>query len=171
MLPPRSRKFALAVHLVSSVGWVGVVIAYLALGLAATYSDDPRTMRASWTAMELVGWYVLVPLAVGSLLTGLVMALGTKWGLFRHYWVLFALALTSLATIVLVLHMPDVSARAETARSAEASELDGLGGDLFHASIALLLLLVILVLNVYKPPGMTRYGRRRQQERAIQHSS
>lgn len=166
MLPPGARKFALVVHLASSVGWVGVVIAYLALGLAATYSDDPSLLRASWLAMELVGWYVLVPRAIGALLTGLVMALGTKWGLFRYYGVLFALVLTSLTTVVLVLHMPDVSARAEVARTADTAVLDELGGDLFHASMALVVLLVILVLNVYKPPGMTRYRWRRQQERA-----
>jgi hypothetical protein len=58
--------------------------------------------------MELTGWYVIVPLAVAALLTGLVMALGTPWGLFRHYWVLISLVLTILATVVLLLHMPTV---------------------------------------------------------------
>ena len=38
MMPPRVRKFALAVHLTFSVGWIGAVVAYLALGIAATRS-------------------------------------------------------------------------------------------------------------------------------------
>jgi hypothetical protein len=37
-------------------------------------------------------------------------------------------------------------------------------GDLFHPGVGLLVLLVITVLNVYKPRGMTRYGWRKQQE-------
>ncbi len=62
-------------------------------------------MRAAYLVMELIGWFVLVPLSLASLLTGLVQALGTKWGLFRHYWVLFKLLITVLATIVLLMYM------------------------------------------------------------------
>jgi hypothetical protein len=162
-MSPRVRKFALAAHLTFSVGWIGTVLAYLGLGIAAVTSHDAQTVRAAWIAMELTGWYVIVPLALASLLTGLVMALGTKWGLFRHYWVLFSLALTVFATVVLLLHMPDVSDLAVIARDAEGTTLEGLGGDLVHPGLGLVVLLVIQVLNVYKPRGMTRYGWRKQQ--------
>ncbi len=165
-MAPRLRKFALSAHLTFSVGWIGAVLAYLALGVGAVTSQDVQTVRAAWIAMELIGWFVVVPLALASLLTGLVMALGTKWGLFRHYWVLFSFALTVLATVVLLLHMPTVSLIAEEAQKAEGASLDGLGGDLLHPGIGLLVLLVIQVLNLYKPPGMTRYGWRKHQERA-----
>jgi len=104
-------------------------------------------------------------LALASLLTGLVMSLGTRWGLFRHYWVLISFVLTVFATTILLLHMPDVSSIADVAREADAADLTGgLGGDLFHPSVGLLVLLVIQVLNVYKPRGLTRYGWRKQQE-------
>ncbi len=161
-MAPALRKFALAAHLTFSVGWIGAVVAYLALGVAAVTSQDTQTVRAAWIAMELTGWYVIVPLAVMSLLSGLVMALGTRWGLFRHYWVLFSFVLTCLAVVVLVLHLPTVSSMADVARDAEGATLDGLGGDLVHPGIGLVLLLVIQVLNVYKPRGMTGYGRRKQ---------
>jgi hypothetical protein len=165
ILTGRTRKLALAVHLMCSVGWIGAVLAYLALGVAATASVSDETVRGAWVAMELIGWFVLVPLALGSLLTGAVMALGTKWGLFRYYWVLFAFVLTTLATLVLVFHMPAVSSSTDQALDADAAGQE-LGGDLFHASLGLGVLLVILVLNVNKPPGMTRYGWRRQNQRA-----
>ena len=164
IMTPRLRKFALAAHLTFSVGWIGTVVAYLALGVAAVTSQDTQTVRAVWIAMELTGWYVIVPLALASLLTGLVMALGTKWGLFRHYWVLISLLLTILTTFVLLLHMPDVSVLADVAQEAEGASLDELGGDLPHPGLGLVVLLVIQVLNVYKPRGMTRYGWRKQQE-------
>lgn len=162
-LAPRVRKAVLAVHLVVSVGWIGAVLGDVALGLAATSSQDPETIRGAWVAMELIGWYVLLPVAIASLVTGLMLALGTRWGLFRHYWVVFAFVLTTAATVVLVLHLPEVSAVADEARTADASRLPELGGDLLHAMLGLGVLLVILVLNVYKPPGLTRYGWRRQQ--------
>ena len=161
---PRVRKLALSAHLTFSIGWIGAAVAYLALGVAAVTSRDAQTVRAAWTAMELTGWYVIVPLALASLLTGIVMALGTKWGLIRHYWVLISFVLTIFATVVLLLHMPTVSSMADVAQQAEGAALEALGGDLLHPGIGLVVLLAIQVLNVYKPAGMTRYGWRKQQE-------
>lgn len=97
--------------------------------------------------------------ALASLLTGILMALGTKWGLVRYYWVLVSFVLTTFATSILLLHMPDVSTLADRARAARGSEL---GGDLFHAGVGLAILPFVLALNIAKPEGLTRYGWRRQ---------
>jgi hypothetical protein len=180
-MPPALRQFALATHLAFSVGWIGAVVAYLALSVAAATTQDAATLRATWIAMDLTGWYAIVPLALVSLLTGLVMALGTKWGLFRHYWVPISLVLTVVAAVVLLLHMPDVSVLANAAREADGAGLAGPDnhlyarlddGDLLHPALGLVVLLVIQVLNVYKPSGMTRYGQRKQAEerKALQRS-
>ena len=80
IMPPGLRKLVLTVHLTSSVGWIGAVVAYLALGVAAVTSQDAQTVRAAWIAMEVTGWFAIVPLALAALLTGLVMALGTPRG-------------------------------------------------------------------------------------------
>lgn len=160
------RKLVLSVHLTFSVGWVGAVIAYLALGIAATASRVDETVRASLIAMELTGWYAIVPLALLSLVTGIVVALGGKWGLFRHYWVSFSLVLTVVAAVVLLLHMPTVTSTANLARVASGAQLHALGGDLAHPAIGLVVLLVVQFLNLYKPKGMTRYGQRKSVTRA-----
>ena len=163
-MTPGLRKFALTAHITFSVGWIGAVVAYLALGASAVTSQDVQTVRAAWLAMEVIGWFTIVPLAIAALLTGIIMSLGTKWGLFRHYWVLISLVLTILSTVVLVLHMPTVSMLADMAQAADGADLAGLGGDLFHPGVGLVVLLVIMALNVYKPRGMTRYGWRKQHE-------
>src|SRR5918992_6382979 len=118
-MAPGLRKFALTAHLTFSVGFIGAAVAYLVLGVSAVTSNDAQTVRAAWIAMELIGWSGIVPLAAGSLLTGIVMALGTPWGLFRHYWVVITLALTVFSTVILVLHMPTVSSAARVARTAD----------------------------------------------------
>jgi len=164
VMNPGLRKFTLSIHLTFSVGWIGAVFVYLALGVAAVTSPEVQTVRAAWTAMELIGWYVIVPMAVASWLTGIVIALGTKWGLFRYYWVLISFLLTTLATIILILHMPDVSVMAATAQVVEGAALQALGGDLLHPGLGVMVLLVVQILNLYKPQGLTRYGWRKQQE-------
>lgn len=168
IMPPRLRKFALTAHITFSVGWIGAVAGFLALVVAALTTEDSQTLRAAWIAMELTGWFAIVPLALASLLTGLVMALGTKWGLIRHYWVLISLMLTILATLVLLSNMQTVSFFAGLAakmNSVDAGQLrGGLWGELLHAGVGLLVLIVIQVLNVYKPRGLTPYGWRKQHE-------
>lgn len=173
ILHPRTRKLALSLHLAVSVGWIGAVVAYLALSVAAANSDEVQVIRAAWIGMDLIGWYVIVPLALAALLTGLVIAVGTRWGLFRHYWVVFSLVLTIVATVVLIQHMPGVSDLADVARRGTSAGLDQLDahqygqlqqGDFLHPGLGLVALLVIQVLNVQKPPGLTRYGRRKQRE-------
>ncbi|HEV2125990.1 MAG TPA: DUF2269 family protein [Chloroflexota bacterium] len=165
-MPPRLRKVALTVHLIASVGWIGAVAAYLALDVAAATNQDAQTLRAVYLAMELITWYVIVPSAFASLLTGLVMSLGTKWGLFRHYWVLISFLLTIIATVVLVMETRTISYFAGRAADPAASsdDLRALGNTLVHSLGGTVVLLVILVLNVYKPRGMTPYGQRKQQE-------
>lgn len=162
-LPPPARRAVLAAHLAASVGWVGAVSAYLVLALAIPVSGDAQTARAAWIGMELIGWYALAPLSVLSLLSGVALALGTRWGLLRHYWVVVSLLATTVLTVVLLLHLPDVSAQARAARQPEAGAVLQ-SSDIPHALVALVLLLGVLGLNVFKPAGLTRYGWRRQQQ-------
>ena len=107
-MAPRLRRLALTVHVLCSVGWIGAAASYLALGITAQTSNHAPTVRAAWTAMNITGWYIIVPLGISALATGLLMSLGTRWGLLKHYWVLIALILTSLSLAVLILHMPSV---------------------------------------------------------------
>jgi hypothetical protein len=160
---PRLRRLLLALHLSCSVGWVGAVCAYLALAFAVPATADPAVVRAAWIGMDLIGWYATVPLAVGSLVTGLLMGAVTKWGLMRHYWVLISLVGTVILTAVLILHMPDVTAQADRARTLEEGDLLVMGSDILHAVIGLVLLIGILILNIYKPRGLTKYGWRKEQ--------
>jgi hypothetical protein len=164
-MTPGVRKFALTAHVVASVGWLGAIIAFLALAVAGITSQDARLVRAVYLAAEPLTWFVIAPLALASLLTGLVQSLGTKWGLFRHYWVLFKLFINVFATVVLLLYTQTVGSLADVAAES-SSDMGELRGPTFvlHSGAALLLLLAATVLAVYKPRGMTRYGRHKQRE-------
>ncbi len=169
------RKLALTTHITLSVGWIGAVAAYLVLVVAAMTSQGAQTLRAAWIAMELIGGYLIVPLALTSLLTGFVVALTSPWGLFRHYWVMISIALTIVATVVLLQHMQTVSFFAGVAAHTDIADIGGLRGglrgELLHAGVGLLVLLTIEVLNVYKPVGMTAYGRRKASQVAVRSGS
>ena len=169
-MAPRLRKFALTAHITSSVGLLGVVACFLALAVAGLTGEDARMVRAAYLAMELTARFVIVPLAVASLLTGVVQSLGTPWGLFRHYWVLVKLLLTVFATTVLLLKMELIGYVAGVAAETTLSSADLRAARtelVSHASGGLLVLLIPMALSVYKPRGMTRYGWRKQQEERV----
>jgi hypothetical protein len=173
-MSPGLRKLALTAHVVSSVGWLGTVAAFLALAVTGLTSQDAQTVRAVYLAAEPLTWFVIVPLALASLLTGLVQSLGTAWGLFRHYWVLFKLLIAVFATLVLLMYTQTVGFFADIAAKPGA-DLSDLRAPTFvlHSGTALLLLLAATALAVYKPRGMTAHGRRKQDEqrRPLQRSS
>lgn len=160
------RKFMLAAHIAASVGWVGAAVAYIALDVTAATSRDPQLLRVAYVGMDLIVRAVIVPLAVGSLLTGLAVSLGTKWGLFRHWWVVISLLLTVLATAILLMETQTIGALAAAAAdpTTPPEHLLALGNTLAHSVGGTAVLLLVLVLNVYKPPGLTRYGWRKQQQ-------
>ena len=160
------RKLVLSVHLVVSVGWIGAVGAYVAFDLTTVRSDDPDLLRSAYAGMDLVVQSVIVPLALATLLTGIIISLGTRWGMFRHYWVAISLLLTSVATVVLLLETRTIGALAEAAADPATTrgELAGLNSTLVHSVGGMVVLLAVLVLNVYKPRGLTRYGWRKQDQ-------
>lgn len=166
IMSPRARKLALTAHIVSSVGWLGAVAVALALAVLALTSQDADLVRSIYLVLEPIGWFALVPLSIASLLTGLIQSLTTKWGLLRHYWVLTKLAITLVATSVLLTYMQTLGYLADAAKATSSgAELAALRSrsPVLHGAAALILLLTAAALSVYKPAGRTRYGWRRQQ--------
>jgi hypothetical protein len=164
-MTPAVRRFALTAHITMSVSWIGAVLAFLALALVGLTSPDDLTVRGAYVVMEPAAWFVLVALAVASLLTGLVMSLGTSWGLFRHYWVLLKLLITIFAMIILLIYMGTFREMASVAADPSVRlELVRNPSPVLHAILALLILLTAAVLAIYKPLGMTPYGRRHERE-------
>ena len=163
-MAPWLRKLALTAHVTFSVSWLGAVAAFLLLAVKGLTSSDEQTVRAMYLSMDLVGWQVIVPLCFAALLTGLIEAFATPWGLFRHYWVLLKLAVTVLLTILLMLHIQP------TRRLAAVAAETAISGPALHAlqlqlavdaGGALLGLVTVVALAIYKPRGVTRHGARK----------
>jgi hypothetical protein len=162
MMDPGLRRLTLTTHVTSSVGWVGAVIAFLALAVIGLTSQNEATVRGVYLVMAPAAWFVLVPLAHAALLTGIALSLGTTWGLIRHYWVVLKLGITSFCTLILMIYMGTFRQMAGVA----ADPIVELGlvrnpSPMVHAILALILLLMATILAVYKPFGMTPYGTRK----------
>ena len=164
MLAPGLRRFALTIHIIASVGWVGAVAGFLALAIAGLVSADVELVRASYVAMDFIYRTVVIPCGLVSLITGVVSSLGTDWGLLRHYWIVVKLLLTVPAVWLMLVHIQPVryAAHVASAATVAGADLDGLRSQLvLYAVTALAVLLTATALSIYKPRGRTRYGVRK----------
>lgn len=167
MMSSGVRKAALISHVVCAAGWLGAVATFLALALVGLVGTDAERARAAYLAMDSVTWLAIVPLCFASLVTGLVQALGTTWGVFRHYWVVVKLLLTLVATIGLLIHTQPIAELAAAAlhHTWAAAELQSTHLQLVvDAGAALVVLITATAFSVIKPRGLTRHGRRKERE-------
>jgi hypothetical protein len=162
MMPPLLRKTVLVTHVATSVGWLGALLGYLALDITVATSADIGTVRGAYIGMSLLIRYAIVPLALATVVIGIINALGTPWGLFRHYWVLAKLILTLIAAGVLLTKPQEVSYLATAAQALDDPRQ--LSDTLAHSIGGLIILITTLILSVFKPRGVTRYGWRKQRQ-------
>lgn len=166
-MSPQVYKLLLAAHIIVSVGWLGIVFAKLVLGLAAMKSGAPAVSDALYVSMEVVN-VAFPPAAIGTLVTGVLLSLGTKWGLLRHYWVATKLALTVgviVTGIALVNRLIRQSISAPSGQAVDSGTMLGIASAptlLISLSVAHVLMLgIATVVSVYKPWGKTWFGRRK----------
>ena len=159
------RKLALTAHVTSSAGWLGGVAAFLTLAIAGQATYEPEVLRGFYLGLSLIGWYIIVPLCLASLATGLITSLRTKWGLFQHYWVTIKFLLTVVSTLILfgfTQTLTQMGAVSET--SAPVVGMSDFGqSPVWHAAGGLLVFVFNTTLSVFKPLGRTPLAGDKQQ--------
>ncbi|WP_307125990.1 DUF2269 domain-containing protein [Streptomyces sp. B1I3] len=147
------RRSVLVAHVAVSVSWLGLTIGLLALGLAAFLTQDTSLAQAATRSMKIFGDWLVVPVALLSLVSGVVLALGTPWGLARHRWVWTKFWLTSITAGLSIFSLrPGIDEAA--ARGAADIDL------VIAPSVATTTYFFITAISVVKPWGLTRRGRR-----------
>jgi hypothetical protein len=150
-LTPRWRKLLLTTHIGASVGLLGIDATVLLLAVTGAQGRDPA---AVYPAAQLIGSLALVPAALLSLTTGVLLGLLTPWGLFRHWWVTAKLVLTTAGAVLsIVVLTPALTGLAEAGDAVSTAQRWELVRDSGAASVVLL---VTLGLSVYKPFGRIR---------------
>ncbi|GHJ49120.1 hypothetical protein Cs7R123_64620 [Catellatospora sp. TT07R-123] len=148
------RRWLLTTHIGASVGWLGVAYAMLVMTITAAGSDDLATRQGAYALMSVLDLAAVLPLGLLALATGVILGLGTHWGLIRHWWVAVKLGLNLAALVIPMLTRHP--ALGDALAAARAGLLTDPARQVLDASIASVVVLsVATVLSVYKPWGKT----------------
>ncbi|SCF62183.1 hypothetical protein GA0115259_100257 [Streptomyces sp. MnatMP-M17] len=147
------RRALLVVHVATSVSWLGLTIGLLTLGVTAFRTSDPAITQTAYQAMKILVDWPIIPVALLALISGLVLSLGTPWGLarYRWVWIKFWLTLITFGAKVFALR-PGIHTAAAT----------GIPDSSLVAAptVATSAYLLMTAISVLKPWGLTRRGRR-----------
>jgi hypothetical protein len=154
-MTPKTRKLNVTLHVAVSVGWLGLDLGLLCLGITGLLSGDPDTVRAAYRSMGILVDVAVLPISLLTLLTGILLSLGTRWGLARYWWVLAKLALTVAATVASLLALRGTVHQAVGLLPATGPvDIGGAAASLVAApSVALCVYGAATALSVYKPWG------------------
>jgi hypothetical protein len=148
---PRTRKGVLVAHIGAVGAWIGLDVMLGVLVFTPLLTADPAVAALCYQAMPLLFWPLLVS-GLASLVTGVVLGMGTHHGLVRHWWVLVKLVLN----VVLSGPAMDDAARVGRLLAAGLPVDGGLPNLVFPPIVSGASLVVATVLAVYRPWGRVR---------------
>ncbi|WP_079154741.1 hypothetical protein [Streptomyces subrutilus] len=161
-----ARKLTLAVHVVTSVGWVGLSLSMVVLAIMGVTTKDAAIAKGVYYAMYVFDDTSVTVFSLAAAITGILLSCGTKWGLLLHWWIIVKWVITLFMTFFawFVIHPTVMEASERTAEAGGAAPDPGAAGDFLAWSVPLLfvLLTVAAVVSVYKPWGRTSRGKAAQ---------
>lgn len=165
-LSRRWRKAVLILHIISGIGWIGVDFALLPLVLTGLTTDDGELAAASYRAIATLVPWTVPALSLLILTTGVLLGLGTKWGLLRYWWVtvklIISLVLTVLVFVALLPAVDALEVGSATTGDEVRARLDDPAVFLYPPVVSCMLLVTSAILSVTKP-----WGRRHQPRRSL----
>lgn len=165
-LTPPTRRAVMVLHAICGIGWMGVDIAVFILLMTARTTTDPALVVSGFNAIRMVVPIAVPPLSLGMLATGLLLGLGTRWGLVRYWWVLVKLVLALIMVVLVFLSLvPGVNSIAvlsTTGVSADAlrASLGSIPDQLLYPPVVSFLMLgTAAILSIFKPWRRTPWRR------------
>jgi hypothetical protein len=151
----RARQALTTIHVAGGVGLLGATASTLLLAVIATGSGDPAAAQETYRLISLQSAVFGIPLSMLSLLSGIALGLGTKWGVLRHWW-------TTLKLVLIVLVMANgallIGGSVDDLRNGQPSP----GAEtrlLIGAALNVVMLMTATTLSMFKPGGRLRRRR------------
>jgi hypothetical protein len=158
-LSARGRKITLVAHIAAAGSWIGIELVLGVLVITAMTAERSADVAALSVAIAAFANWPLVFVGAVTLVSGLLLGLGTKIGVLRYWWVVVKLALNVvLLTLVFVLLMPGVATLGSSASEALAGGTPVVfdGQLIFPPIVSSTALVFAMTLAVFRPWGRVK---------------
>ncbi len=159
----RARKAVLLVHIVSAGAWFGVDVIVGALVLSGWFGADAGVRGVAYQALGMFVLWPMLGAGLVCLVSGVLLGLGSKYGLIRYTWVAVKLVLNVvLCVLILVLLRPTLNGLTGYGQDIAAGVAvppHDRSGLFMPPTVSLVALSLASWLSVFKPWGRTRFGR------------
>lgn len=159
-LPVNQKNWLLSLHIASGGLWFGAALCSVALALSVSMSNASNTLYGINVARNFIGEYLIVPAAVLSVVTGVLLCSFTSWGFFNHYWVMTKQFVTLALIVVgsvwlgpLTKEMTMLSEAGQSQVMQDASYLSLQSIVTLGGALQTLALLAIIAVSTVKPWG------------------
>lgn len=97
-LTSKQKNWLVGFHVFFAGIWLGAGVC-MVLVLLAGHPDSNDGIHSVNAMLKLIDDFIIIPMAIGSLLTGLLISWLTNWGFFRFTWVAVKWILTIVSIV------------------------------------------------------------------------
>ncbi|WP_341530051.1 hypothetical protein WKK05_12555 [Nostoc sp. UHCC 0302] len=166
-LSVKQKNWLLSAHIGFAALWTGTVLSMFLLSLRNTKATNADALLALNSAITLLDDYIVIPSAIGSVITATFLCWTTNYGFTKFYWVIVKWILTTFLVVFGTLWLfpwGNVAERISAQEGLQAFDnpiyLFDATGVLTGTVIQVLFLVLIIVISVLKP-----WGRRPMKEK------
>lgn len=158
-LSAKGVKWLKGFHLIAVASWIGGAVSLLALYFLKIGVEDGGILYGINKSIHHVDMnIVVIPGAIGSLLTGLLYSLFSNWGFFKHNWLNFKWIVTVTAILFGTFFlgpwetaMMDISGKIGLASLTDSAYLFNQQMNLMFGTLQVLVLIITLFVSILKP--------------------
>ena len=158
-LSAKGVKWLKGFHLIAVASWIGGAVSLLALYFLKIGVEDGGVLYGINKSIHHVDMnIVVIPGAVGSLLTGLLYSLFSNWGFFKHNWLTFKWIVTVTAIVFGTFFlgpwetaMMEISGKIGIASLTDQAYLYNQQMNLMFGTLQVLVLIITVFVSILKP--------------------
>ncbi|MGG1676792.1 hypothetical protein ACIFOT_13730 [Neobacillus sp. NRS-1170] len=96
----KTKRWLLIFHILFAAIMLGNMTAFLIFSITAAVASDEGLIQACYQAMHILSKTSVRASTIGTTVTGILLSVWTKWGLFKYYWIIAKEGLTVFCIIL-----------------------------------------------------------------------
>lgn len=155
-LSHKSKNWFLILHILFAAIMLGNMVAFLIFSITVAAANDKGVIHACYQAMNILANTSVRASTIGTTVTGILLSIWTKWGLFKFYWIIVKEGLTLILIGLNLWAMYAWTLQALTGMntSGEMQGLPFVQAELWTGILFQIISLVLIyVISVFKPWG------------------